>query len=418
MASAGKPRTELVEKTKRSRKRASKRESRTSLPVLHTRDAIGGLLGTTAAPRRHRGPHWLWRYGRWVLAATVVVAATFPIVHWLQYRSAYVMSSNAAVRGHLSEIGTRSAGLVSTVEVDVGDRVKAGQVLVRMEDRYLLAEVQEARAEIEGLERGIDAEHLDIQHDRLQARQLESETQAKIAAAGAQAEAARLRAEQAKRDFEKREKLFNNDGVVSGEDVQEARTRWGTAEASLDEAKANSAAAVSVGESARLVGGALTLRERKIGVMEAELLKAQARLSRAEANLDAASIRAPEDGAIVRRIVQPGGSVEAGQPILSMWLGDDVWVEAWVDEDDIGAVSLGSAATVTFHSFPGREFAGVVDQIGLATDLAIPDSEVPQPRGSRMRSAPVVGVRIRLTEPPPELLPGLTAVVAIRKPEP
>jgi membrane fusion protein (multidrug efflux system) len=145
------------------------------------------------------------------------------------------------------------------------------------------------------------------------------------------------------------------------------------------------------------------------------LLRAQARLERAEADLDSASIRAPEDGSIVRRIVQPGGSVEAGQPIIVMRLGHDVWIEAWVDEDDIGFVRLGSIATVTFHSLPGREFTGVVDNIGLTTDLEVPAADVPKPRSSRMRSAPVVGLRIRLEKPPPELVPGLSAVVAIRK---
>ena len=167
----------------------------------------------------------------------------------------------------------------------------------------------------------------------------------------------------------------------------------------------------------RLAGDALSIQERKVGVLESDLLRAKARLTRAQADLDGALIRAPENGAIVRRIVQPGGSVEAGQPIIVMRLGEDVWVEAWVDEDDIGSVALGGVATVTFHSLSGRKFTGVVDKIGLTTDLEVPDADVPKPRSSRMRSAPVVGVRIRLEEPPLELVPGLSAVVAIRKAE-
>ena len=76
---------------------------------------------------------------------------------------------------------------------------------------------------------------------------------------------------------------------------------------------------------------------------------------------------------------------------------------------------LGGAANVTFHSIPGREFTGVVDKIGITTDLEIPAADVPKPRFQRMRSAPVVGLQIRLQKPPPELVPGLSAVVAIRK---
>jgi membrane fusion protein (multidrug efflux system) len=214
-----------------------------------------------------------------------------------------------------------------------------------------------------------------------------------------------------------RETLLSRDGVVSREDVRDAETQQLSAAARFDEAKANSLAAKSAGQTVRLEGEALAIQERRIGVLEADLLRAQARVARAEADVDSALIRAPENGSIVRRIAQPGGSVEAGVPIIAMKLGEDVWVEAWVDEDDIGSVGLASVATVSFHSLPGREFTGVIDQIGLTTDLEVPDADVPKPRSTRMRSAPVVGVRIRLEHPPPELVPGLSAVVAIRKAE-
>jgi membrane fusion protein (multidrug efflux system) len=387
----------------------------TAEPAETGDDAISGLLGTPSSSTSRL--RQVWRWARWVLAAVLLLGFATPGFLWVRYQSQHVTSKNAAVRGHLAEIGTRLTGLVTKVEVDVGDRVVAGQILVRLEDRHLLAEVQEARAEVQGLQRTIEVERLNIAHESRRIEQQEREAAARIAAAEAQTEAARIRADDARRDYEMHESLFSRDGVVSGEDVRDAQTEQRTAAALLEEARANSAVARSAGQSVRLSADAIAIKDREVGVLEADLLRAQARLTRAEADLDGASIRAPEDGAIVRRIVQPGGSVEAGQPIISMWLGSEVWVEAWIDEDDIGSVRLGSVATVTFHSFPGREFTGVVDKVGLATDLEIPDSEVPQPRFSRMRSAPVVGVRIRLDDAPLDLLPGLSAVVAIRKAE-
>jgi len=376
-------------------------------------DPIGGLLGTPSpsASRRQRA----WRSARWGVIPVALLAIVTPLFIWLQYQSHHVTSKNAAVRGHLAEIGTRLTGQVTKVEVDVGDKVVAGQVLVRLEDRHLRAEVDEARAQVEGLNQTIEVERLGIAHERRRIGQQEQEAAARVDAAEAQTEGARIRANDARRDRELRESLFVGDGVVSREDVRSAETRQLTTAADLQAARANSALAKAAGRAVSLEGDAVTIREHKLGVLEAELLRAKARLGRAEADLDSVSIRAPEDGSIVRRIAQPGGSVEAGQPIIVMRLGEDVWVEAWVDEDDIGSVSLGSVATVTFHSLPGREFTGVVDQIGLTTDLEVPASDVPRPRFSRMRSAPVVGMRIRLEQPPPELVPGLSAVVAIRK---
>lgn len=376
-------------------------------------DAVGGLLG--AAPVPASGLRRTWIRARWGIAALLLLGLGTPLVFWARYQSQHVTSKNAAVRGHVAELGTRLTGIVQKVEVDVGDHVTAGQVLIRLEDRHLVAEVDEARAEVEALERKIGVERLNVAHQRRLVGQDVEETSAKLAAAEAQTAEAEVRAADAKRDHETRETLFSRDGVVSSEDVRNAESRRLAAQARLDEARANTAAARSAGRTAKLGGEALVIEEQKVFVLDAELLRAEARLSRAQAELEGTRLRAPEDGSIVRRIVQPGASVEAGQPILAMWLGKDVWVEAWIDEDDIGAVSLGSAATVTFHSFPGREFVGVVDKIGLSTDLEIPEAQVPQPRFQRMRSAPVVGVRIRLQDPPQELLPGLSAVVAIRK---
>jgi membrane fusion protein (multidrug efflux system) len=379
----------------------------------HRDDAIGGLLGTPPPSAQRR--RLTWQSARWGLIPIMLFGLGTPLVIWMQYKSQYVTSKNAAVRGHLAEIGSRVTGQVTRVEVDAGDQVVAGQILVRMEDRHLRAEVAEARAQVDALERGIEVERMDIAHERRKIDQQSEEAAAKFAAAEAQTVGAKVRAEDARRNYKTRETLFARDGVVSGEDVREAETQNLAAAARLDEARANAAAAKSAGVSVKLAGEALTIQDRKVGVLDAELLRAKARLMRAEAELDGALIRAPENGSILRRIAQPGGSVNAGQPIIAMRLGKDAWVEAWVDEDDIGLVSLGSVATVTFHSLPGREYSGIVDTIGLTTDMEVPDSDVPKPRSTRMRSAPVVGVRIRLKAPPPELVPGLSAVVAIRK---
>jgi ABC exporter DevB family membrane fusion protein len=389
--------------------------SGTILPHDDEDDAIGELLGESTAPVAPRRFRITWTHVRWALLAAFVLAVALPLTFWAQYQSQHVTSKNAAVRGHLAEIGSRLNGIVSSVEVDVGDRVAKGDVLVKLEARHLVAEVQEARAEVAGLERSIEVERLQIELSRQEMGQEEQEAIARVNQARAQVEAARIAVEDADRAYELRHDLFERDGAVSSEALREAESGRRKAQARLDEAQANLEARISAEKGVLLTGGSLFIREQNVGVMEADLMRAEAKLARAEAELEGATIRAPEDGAILRRIIQPGGSVEGGQPIMSMWLGEEMWVEAWVEEEDIGHVRVGGKVTVTLQSFPGREFTGVVDKIGLATDLEMPDSEVPQPRGTRMKGAPVVGVRILLDDPPSELLPGLSAVVAIDK---
>lgn len=374
----------------------------------------GGIFGGEFAPSSAR----LRRGGRmlgWIVLALIVVLVVASIGTWVRFQSLHITSTNAVVRGHLGEIGTQLHGIVTTVEVDAGDRVQAGQVLVRLDDRQLRSEVSEARATIDGLKRELEVERLAITHERQRIKQQLVESAANLRAAEAQRVAAQIRVQDARRFHRLREELFAAGGAISGEDVRDAESKWRTAEALYAATEAEKAAAASAQDKVRLGDDAATIRERRIGVLEAKVLQAQARLSQAEAGLEDATIRAPEDGAIVRRIVQAGGSVKVGQPIIAMWFGNDVWIEAWIDEEDITDVALNNRATVTLLSFPGRELVGTVDKIGLATDYEMPESEVPQPRFSRMRGAPVVGVRIKLDNPPAELLPGLSAAVSIQR---
>jgi multidrug resistance efflux pump len=354
------------------------------------------------------------RYAPRVGVIVVLALLAAPLVAWLHYQAIHVTSMNAAVRGHIAELGTPLTGLVAAVEVDAGDRVTAGQILVRLDDRTFGAEAREAAADLEGLQRKIDVERAAIAHELLELAQQEQEALANVAAARAQSSAAESQAQNARRLHQARQSLAAG-GAISNQDLLNAETGSRTAQALAQEARAKQQAAQSAEERARLARDGLAIRERGIGVLEAEVRRAQARLAKAQADLESATIRAPDDGGILRRIVQPGASIEVGEPLLSMWLGRDVWVDAWIDEDDIGAVRVGDTATVSLRSMPDRELTGVVDKIGLATDFEIPASNVPQPRAERMSASPVVGVRVRLLDPPPDLVPGLSAVVAIRR---
>ena len=350
-----------------------------------------------------------------LIACAVLVLLAAPVAAWLHYQSGYVMSRNAIVKGQLAQIGTRIQGVLIKLEVDDGERVRAGQVLARLDDRHIHAEVQAARADVAGLEKELEIELSAIDHEQRVLQNSAHEATANLDAAAAEVEAAKSRAEDAQAYYQARQNLFASGGAISGELVREAQAKARTARALVKSANAEYEAAQSAAQRAQLDSEGLALRKQRIAVLEATLSRARARLAVAQADLEGTLIRAPADGAVVRRILQPGGSVDVGTPVMSLWLGDDVWIEAWLDEDDVPFVEMGSPARVTLQSFPGREFAGVVEKIGLTTDFEMPQSDVPQPRFARMRGAPVVGVGIRLKDPPAQLLPGLSAVVGIRK---
>lgn len=346
--------------------------------------------------------------------AAVLIAVLVPLAIWANYRAGHVVARDAVVRSYIADVGARVDGVVSSIDVDTGDRVRAGQVIARLEDDHYEARVTQARSQLEKARRELEVERLAIENERRRLSSSLREVSAELLAARASVAAEQSRADEAARQVELQRSLAGR-GLVPAERVRTAETELRTAEARVAEARATVSAAGAGEDLARVASDGIAVREKRISVLESEIAEYEARLALAEANLQATVIRATDDGAVVRRIVQPGASLAVGQPVVALWVGEKIWVEAWLDEDDLADVGVGSPATIAFKSHPDREFTGVIETLGVSTDVELPDSVVPQPRQERMRDAPVVSVRIRLDDPAADLFPGLSAVVGIRK---
>lgn len=347
------------------------------------------------------------------LLIAAVLAFVIPITIWARYRILYVVSRNAAVKGTMTNLGAQFDGVVTSVQVDAGQPVKAGQVMAQFEDHQLQAAVQRAQSRLEKATRELEVERMAIlQEERRLASRL-TEASARASAAKAQVDAAESQSDDAKNRYELRRSLAQG-GVISQEELRSADVSRRTAAALGATAKAEQKAAEAGRQLASVESDGLTVRQRHIEVLEAEVAGYRAELALAEADLRGAVIRAPADGWVVRRIAEPGASVVVGQPIVALWIGPEVWVETWVDENDFAKIAVGSPARVTLKPYPRRVFAGTVESIGVSTDFELPDTAVPEPRTARMRATPVVCVRVRL-EDPEGLVPGLSAVVGIRK---
>lgn len=358
-------------------------------------------------------------YGRKTLKVSAVVLFLVLIAilwGWTRYQSQHVLSSNAVVKGQITEVGTRLNGVLSAIEVGEGEPVRAGQVMARLGDQHINAEVQEIQAKIEGLEREIKLEQSTIEYERLRRTTQIQESVAKLAAADAEVVAAKSRADEAHEFYKARLEMLNRQ-LISRDAMRQAEAEHRTALALVNAVQANKAAAQSVIKNARLELDGLDLRVQHLEVLDSNLRATRAQLNRAHADLEGVIIRAPDDGTVIRWLIKSGGSVRVGMPVVLMSIGSDVWIEAWIEEDQIHRVKVGNLVKVTLPSHPGQEFKGVVATIGVATDYEQPIDAVPLPRATRMRNAPLVSALVRLQDATPTLLPGLSATVAIRREE-
>lgn len=350
---------------------------------------------------------------RWSIMITFAALVCLSLIAWTAHRAQNVLARNALVRGDITEVGARFSGTLASVEARPGDKVVAGQVLARLEDRHLRAQEAEMLAQIEALERQLLLERSAIAQDRDSRRVRFAEVDAKGAAALAEVAAARVRANEA-REYRQARAALAAEGMISGEALREAQARVLLADESLAVVSAQARAAQSASQSAAVDLKGVAVREMQLDVLKAQADAAKGRLERVRADIESSVIRAPADSTVVFWMVKPGGSLDVGKPLVALSMGGALWIEAWIDEDDLGRVRIGSPAVVTLASRQGSELRGVVQRIGIATDYEHPVVAVPEPRASRMRTAPLVPVDIRLEGGTQALIPGLSAVVAIR----
>src|SRR4029077_8491303 len=144
--------------------------------------------------------------------------------------------------------------------------------------------------------------------------------------------------------------------------------------------------------------------EAQLKAAEATVRQKQAALEQTRLDLAHTEIRAPVDGVVVSRTVDPGQTVAASlqAPTLFTIAQDltQMQVEAAVDEAEVGRLREGMGATFTVDAFPGRSFRGEISQIRKAAQVV----------------SNVVSYTTVITVPNPDrtLLPGMTANVRVQ----
>ncbi|MFQ6104006.1 MAG: HlyD family secretion protein [Candidatus Glassbacteria bacterium] len=293
------------------------------------------------------------------------------------------MLASGTVEATEARLGFLSTGRIEKIFVHEGDMVKTGDTLAildraEMQARHkqALAQAEAARALLKELERGTRAEE--------------------IAQARAASDASSERLEDARRDFERAKKLFD-DGAISRETLDKARTNFDVAQNQHTEARE------------RLRQLETGPRRERIDARRAELKQAEANVLAIEASLSNMVIMAPFDGLISVRHHEPGETVQAGTPILTLQNIDDRWVRIFVPERKIGAVHYGSPATITTDTYEGKNYSGEVTFISSEAEFT---PKTVQTTEERVRL--VYAVKVRITgDASHDLKPGMPADVEL-----
>lgn len=345
------------------------------------------------------------------------------------------------------EVGSTVGGRVSAVLVAAGDRVHAGQTLVRLDDRALSAALEgasarldEARAQLADLLAGArPAEIVRAREQSAQAfaayRAVADAQSAQIQAAQAQVRDARAALAEAKAVLVyaeatyKRQVSLNRSGDMSRASVDAARSERDRARAGVQGARArltqanarraeveraqapNDTAAAAANARAARASVQLTRegsRPQQIALARAHVASAAAALAAARVTLDEMTIRAPLDGTVEAIDLHPGDLLQAQATAALIDSLRDPYVRIYVPQSRLSNFTHGHIVTVRSDALPGQTFQGVDEEHDRSAQFTPRDVQTAEDRANL-----TFGVKIRVHDPEHRLYGGTSITVSV-----
>jgi membrane fusion protein (multidrug efflux system) len=227
----------------------------------------------------------------------------------------------------------------------------------------------------------------------------------------AEATAGRLESDvaMARLDFDRASALFK-DSAVTQDALDRARTAYESARQSLEFANEN-LILLRKGPRSEDIEAAKATAE----LARSRVAEAAASVDNARSDLARCTVRAPFDGWVVRRWLDPGAMPLTAQPVISMFDPATLRVDANIEEKDLHDVAIGDVAYIRVDAFPALRLKGRVTEILRAANSQFSLIPAEGVSGTFIKVTQRVPLRIAVEGAPPELAlgPGLSVEVRI-----
>src|SRR5947209_6128450 len=282
------------------------------------------------------------------------------------------------IAAHKIEVASKVVGRVAWIGVNKGDRVKAGQVLVRLEDDEYRAQLRQQQGQFANLEAKL-------------AELRNGSRPEEVAKARADRDEAQADLQNAKLTLD-RTKQLAAEGVLSKQAADDA------------EAKYNSAAAKVASLSRTLDLSVLGPRKEEIAQVEGQIEQARGALEYAQTQVDNTVIKAPVTGTILDRKVEKGefvtngfvGEKGAKGYLVTMADLNYLQVELDINQSDFPKLGPRQKGVVTTDAYPDRKYQGAIEEVSPEAD----------------RAKATVQVKVRVLNPDDYLRPDMNATVS------
>jgi membrane fusion protein (multidrug efflux system) len=329
-----------------------------------------------------------------VVAAAVVSAGGYYGHYWWTTSGYLVTTDDAYVGAKNATLSPKVSGYIAEVAVADNARLKAGQVIARIDDGDYRLAVQAAGDQIAVQQAAIE------RLGRQMVAQMAAVDQAKAQLASAKAGATRANLELSRQ--------------------QDLATRQINSRQALEQAQASSEQAAASVQAAEAAIEAATANVDVLKAQQEEARRAlkqlETALAKAERDLSFTVIRAPFDGVLGNRAMQVGDYVQPTQRLATLVPLDAVYVDANFKETQLARLQPGQPVAITVDALPGRELVGRVASLAPASgsvfSLLPPDNAT----GNFTKIVQRLPVRILVSAEVAEeavLRPGMSVVVSV-----
>jgi len=278
--------------------------------------------------------------------------------YWFVKLRGIIETDDAVVEADRMTVSAKIFGRITVLEADEGDTVQVGRRLVQLDDADLRSRVVQAQARL------------------LLAR--ESVKLAEVNVARAQA------------DLDRAVVQFNGQAIPKEQ---------------LDHANSTLAAS-----------------QAQHSIALAQVQTAQADLEVVQTQMEDTRILSPFEGVVAKRWVLQGEVVQPGQPILTVYDSENVWITAYFEETKLRSIPLGARAEISVDAYPDRTLMGTVSLIGAAAASQFSLIPPNNASGNFTKVTQRIPIRVMVDpleegesheDPSPGLLPGMSVVVRI-----
>ncbi len=302
----------------------------------------------------------IFKMKRFWLALILIAACIYAGWIWYQGTRQYVTTDDAYIDSNRLSLSSKMLGRIIEINADEGDAVKKGEVLIRLESTDLSAQKNQAVAPLNLAQQTIQL--------------------------------AKVNLSKAQDDFERAKAQFESN-VIPKEQYDHAQKNLQITQAQLD---------IDISR----VGAA----NAQLGVISTQLQNT--------------IITSPMDGVVAKKWLLVGDIVQPGQPILSIYDLDSVWVTADLQETDLHRISEGKQVEISVDSYPDHSFSGKILKVG--TNTAAQFSLIPPNNASGNFTKVTQRVPIKISiepdnpslqvDPPTNmrLLPGMSVEIKIK----